>query len=269
VRRLRRVMDVFEVNLDLVKPILDKDSVLMGLQAVNPVMMTGPEGALIRMGMSREFRDINDLLGILDSLSRDLILREAYYRVSNVLQEVLNYYSMGIKVGVDELLSRDSVIYMGSAGSEFLMRFLFTAILNSIVRRSRTECPDPPCSLRRIVFIDEAHFVLGGWSEYRLFALSSPVERLFRESRKYGVSIWLSTQPPLDVLGPTVVSNVGTTVILSGNPQYANHVGSVFAGITEEELGWISIGGRRALVILQGSSEPIRVAEMSIPRELL
>ena len=56
-----------------------------------------------------------------------------------------------------------------------------------------------------------------------------------RELRKYGMAFFILLQPPIDVLDEGILSNIGVTIVLSGNSQYVSHVVSSINGLDGDD----------------------------------
>ncbi|WP_243679614.1 DUF87 domain-containing protein [Vulcanisaeta souniana] len=273
-KHLGKLMRVNVVDLAGTKVITsDLSTLVESIRMSNPLLSVGTEGALLRMaGMGNgEVLGIDDLVGRIRKLANDLILKEAYYNLYNSLALLLNYYDHGeVKpLDVNQLLNDDVIFMMGSIINDELLRYLTMLILLSVMRRAVMECRNPPCPLKYLVIIDEAHNVLGLPSEYKLLGVSNPVEKMLRELRKFGVALWVLMQPPVDVLDPSVLENMGTLVMLSGNSQYVSHLLPVISGISNDDALWLLSGRYKALVMRQGEPKPTRLVQLFVPRELI
>lgn len=245
---LSRLINAKTIDLSRNKIIVNESSILIeSIRLSNPLLSIGTEGALLRMaGIGVDgISSIDELMRRLRELSSDLILREAYYNLYNALAPIINYYnglSSNALLNVYDLLNGDAIFVMRSILSNELIRYLALLILLSIGKKAISECPNPPCPLRYLVIIDEAHNVLRLPSEYRVLGVDDSVERMFRELRKFGVALFALMQPPLDVLNEGILGNIGNTIILSGNSQYVSHVVSSIGGIDNDDAAWLLSG---------------------------
>ncbi|WP_252900255.1 ATP-binding protein [Vulcanisaeta sp. JCM 14467] len=270
----RLINNVRVVDLSKSRLMTREVSVLIeSIRFSNPLLLIGTEGALLRMASINNgtISGIDELMRRLRELSNDLILREAYYNLYNVFAPIINYYggSNDTSYDVYELLDGDTIFIMKSIISNELLRYLTMLILLSITKKAVSECRVPPCPLRYLVIIDEAHNVLKLPSEYKVLGFDDPLEKMFRELRKFGVALFALMQPPLDVLNEGVLGNIGTSIILSGNSQYVSHVMSSVGNIDDNDAAWLLSGRFRALVIRQGEPKPIKLSQLLIPKELL
>lgn len=274
---LSRLINVRVVDLSKVKVITRELPMLIeAIQMINPLLLLGTEGALLRMASIgvNSVSSIDDLIKRLEGgLSNNLILKEAYYNLYNILTPIINYYgglTSNVMFNVYDLLNDDVVFVMRSILSDELIRYLSMLILLSIAKKAISECRNLPCPLRYLVIIDEAHNVLKLQGEYKVFGIDDPVERVFRELRKFGVALFALMQPPLTALNEGILGgNVGTTIILSGNSQYASHVASSISGMDDDDVMWLLSGQYRALVLRQGLPRPIKLFQLFVPRELI
>ncbi|MGC9152738.1 MAG: helicase HerA domain-containing protein [Vulcanisaeta sp.] len=272
-KKLTKLLGIDYVDLGKTRIITrDLHMLVDAVRMMNPLLSIGPEGALLSMVLTKDIRiaNVGDLIDALGELSNDLILREAYYNLYNSLASLIKYYDHENTVlEVSQMLDRDVIFVMNPILGEEVARYLSALILYSIVRRAMLECRNPPCPLKYIVVIDEAHSILGFPSEYRLLGITNPLEKMLREVRKFGVAIWLLLQPPLDVLSPGILENIGTVIILSGNSQYVSHVMSVMSGIDNDDALWLLGGNYKALVMRQGEPKSSRVSQLYVVKELL
>ncbi len=272
---LSRLINVRTIDLSRNRITVNEPSILIeSVRLSNPLFAIGTEGALLRMAsIGDEISSIDELMRRLKELSSDLILKEAYYNLYNALAPIINYYN-GVNnnalLNVYDLLNGDAIFTMRSILSNELLRYLTLLIILSISKKAISECPNPPCPLRYLVVIDEAHNVLKLPSEYRVLGVDDPVERMFRELRKFGVALFILVQPPLDALNEGVLGNIGTAIILSGgNSQYVSHVVSNISGIDGDDATWLLSGRFRALVLRQGEPKPIKLSRLHVPKELI
>ncbi|ADY02067.1 hypothetical protein VMUT_1866 [Vulcanisaeta moutnovskia 768-28] len=272
---LNRLISIRIIDLGKSRVVTNELSALIeSIRMSNPLLSIGTEGALLRMaGIGGDgISSINELLKRLEELSNNIILKEAYYNLYNALAPIINYYNdfgRNMLLNIHDLLNDDIIFIMKSILSDELLRYLTMLILLSVTRRAVSECRNPPCPLKYLVIIDEAHNVLKLPSEYRVLGVDDPVERMFRELRKFGVALFALMQPPLNVLNEGILGNVGTTVILSGNSQYVSHVASSINGMDNDDTLWLLSGQYRALVLHQGEPRSIRVSQLYVPRELI
>ena len=271
---LGRLINARIIDLSKSGIVTNKSSIMIeSVRMANPLLSIGVEGALLRMaGIGGDgITGINELVRRLDELSRNnLILKDAFYSLFNVLAPIINYYNSNTTIlDVDSLLNDDAIFVMGSITNNELTRYLAMLILLSISNKAISECPNPPCSLRYLVIIDEAHNVLKLPSELKILGLDDPVERMVRELRKYGVAFFILLQPPIDVLDEGILGNVGVTIILSGNSQYVSHVISNINGLDSDDSLWLLSAQYRALVIRQSEPRPIRLSRLYVPEELV
>ncbi len=272
---LGKLINVRVVDLNKSRILTSDSSVLIeSIRLSNPLLSLGIEGALLRMAGigGNGISSIDELMRRLRELSSDLILREAYYNLYNALAPIINYYdglSGNALLNVRDLLNDDVIFVMRSMMNNELLRYLALLILLSISKKAISECPNPPCPLRYLVIIDEAHNILALPREYAVLGVDDPVERMFRELRKFGVALFMLMQPPLDIINEGVLGNVGTTVILSGNSQYVSHVVSSISGIDSDDAAWLLSGRFRALVMRQGEPKPIKLSWLYAPKELI
>ncbi|ADN50419.1 ATP-binding protein [Vulcanisaeta distributa] len=271
---LSRLINVRTIDLSRNRITVNEPSILIeSVRLSNPLFAIGTEGALLRMaGIGDEISSIDELMRRLKELSSDLILKEAYYNLYNALAPIINYYN-GVNndalLNVYDLLNGDAIFTMRSILSNELLRYLTLLIILSISKKAISECPNPPCPLRYLIIIDEAHNVLKLPNEYRVLGVDDPVERMFRELRKFGVALFILVQPPLDALNEGILGNIGTAIILSGNSQYVSHVVSNISGIDGDDATWLLSGRFRALVLRQGEPKPIKLSRLHVPKELI
>jgi len=269
---LMNLMRIGYVDLGTVKVMSrDVSIVVEAIRMMNPLLSIGPEGALLRMVLANrnDMDGIGDIVRSLDELSNDIVLREAYYNLYNSLALLINYYNHGAStVSVDDLLNGDIIFTMNSITNEELSRYLATLILLTMFKKAVSECGSPPCPLRYIVLIDEAHNILGIPSEYRLLGVNNVINRMVREVRKFGIALVMLLQPPLDMLDPGILENLGTIVMLSGGHQYVSHLLNVISSIDGDDASWLLSGQYRALVMRHGA-RPIRLVRLYVPKGLL
>ncbi|MFP3236717.1 MAG: AAA family ATPase, partial [Vulcanisaeta sp.] len=94
------------------------------------------------------------------------------------------------------------------------------------------------------------------------------ISRMVREVRKFGIALVMLLQPPLDMLDPGILENLGTIVMLSGGHQYVSHLLNVISGIDGDDASWLLSGQYRALVMRHGA-RPIRLVRLYVPKGLL
>lgn len=270
-RMLSRLIRIRDVDLGEVKVVSrDLDVTIEAIRMMSPLLSLGPEGALLRMALLRGnyVNSIGDIVKYLEDLASDPILREAYYNLYNSLAILINYYDHGNTINVDDLLNDDVIFVMSNVVHEELNRYLTTLILLTVFKRAAASCKVPPCPLRYIILIDEAHSVIGLPSELRALGVEGVLTRLVREVRKFGVALIVLLQPPLDVLDPGVLENMGVIIALSGGYQYVSHLSTMISGISNDDVDWLLSGRYRALVIRQGV-RPIHLARLYVVREFL
>ena len=272
---LNKLMNIKIVDLRKSKIMTKRSSILIeSVRFSNPLLSIGTEGALLRMAgiNSSDISDINELVKRLRELSNDLILREAYYNLYNALTPIINYYndlSDEALHDVYDLLNDDVIFIMRSILNSELLRYLTMLILLSLFEKAVSECRIPPCPLRYLVIIDEAHNVLKLPSEYMVLGVDDPLERMFRELRKFGVALLALMQPPLDALNEGILGNIGTSIILSGNSQYISHVMASMGNIDSDDATWLLSGRFRALVMRQGEPKPIKLSQLFVSKDII
>ncbi|WP_069806544.1 ATP-binding protein [Vulcanisaeta thermophila] len=269
--RLKRILNIKSIDMGRLKPAhMDSWSLITAVSFMNPLLALGTEGALIKMALTNNVRSVNDLIKVLNSISSgDLILREAYYNLYNVLSPLIEYYRDGELMSVADLLNGDYVVDLSNVHSKEVVRFITTLILSTLLIRAKMECKQPPCQLRYLVIIDEAHHVLGMSEELSALGVANPLEDIVREIRKFGVSMFILAQPPFNALTAGIMENMGTLIILSGNAQFSSHVASTISGITSDDLVWLTTGPFKALVLVQGRSVPYKLVSTYVTRELI
>jgi hypothetical protein len=78
-----------------------------------------------------------------------------------------------------------------------------------LVSEAKASCPSPPCGLRWLLFIDEAHALMRDVSH---------IASVWRELRKFGVEAVLATQSVLDIPQP-LIENSGLKAVLAVEPE--------------------------------------------------
>lgn len=119
------------------------------------------------------------------------------------------------------------------------------------VAQAKRTCPNPPCPLRIVVAIDEAHVLLK-----HLDALV----KAYREVRKFGVIVATMTQSVRDV-PRDVIENSGVVAVLAIDPSalqetaYAVHIDPkvlervAVESLPEERIGVVRFGGRAPIFV--------------------
>ena len=108
-------------------------------------------------------------------------------------------------INFNDLLKRNTVFQLKHAPSDNVKKVVTELMINKLIQYSYTL--EQTKKLRLYCIIDEAH---------RMAYNGSPIDKLFREARKYGIGIILASQRSTD-FDETLLSNTGTVITLKQN----------------------------------------------------
>ncbi len=108
-------------------------------------------------------------------------------------------------IDFDSLLKSNTVLQLKSAPSDEVKRIISELIISKLIQHSYLY--EQTKEIRLYCVLDEAH---------RMVYPGSPIETLFRESRKYGIGVILASQRASD-FSENLLANAGTVITLKCN----------------------------------------------------
>lgn len=175
------------------------------------------------------FNDVYETL--INYIKTGLGVREGYFS-RETLNSLLPYiellrgpYLTSTALGIRDLFTAISVIDLSMTDSEFLRSIYIETLLQLIDSYVRTS------SKPLIIVIDEAHRFLGGKTAPLL-------SRLVMEGRKFGLSLVVITQQPLD-LDPSIIAN--SAFIVSFTIQEADNLNYMVRVLSGGNISYDSV----------------------------
>ena len=158
------------------------------------------------------------------------------------LRVFMKVYGGAKKVDVDEVVK--GVVCLNLLGlQDCVSRFITIAALLKLHHYTQ-EVFGVCHEAKLIVIVDEAHTVI---SHTKL------IEKIFRETRKFGWGAWLITQLPYDI-PTTLYSLAGLVIALIGPEEYVNQLSTIMS-LSKEDMNFL-LYGTRGVGILKYQTDP-------------
>lgn len=167
----------------------------------------------------------NDVLKVLDGLYEESMYKGVVERIRPYIRMLSTNVFLGTRIELKELLSTPSIILLNSLPSDQIRALYVDTLLYKLVNAMYHISESKGIA----IVIDEAHNLFKRTRSKYL------ISKLFRESRKYGVSLILITQQPLDV-NESLILNSYTRVSFNIK-EYKNidYMAKAFTGYSQQD----------------------------------
>ncbi|WFO75782.1 ATP-binding protein [Desulfurococcaceae archaeon MEX13E-LK6-19] len=198
---------------------------------------------------SKQPPNFGDVLDVIDNFISEGIYEDQYKRIRPYIKMLTQDVFAETKISFHEILTKPTIILLASLPSDQVRAMYVDTFLHRLIRAMYTTT----ISNKILLVIDEAHLL---FKRNRSRAL---VNRLFMESRKYGLGILAITQQPLDTSEAVIVNSSIKIVFGLTEIRNLDYISKTLSGYTDYskvyavKLAISSLGKLNAVTIIDNT----------------